>query len=440
MVRTASIVLVAVVTAATATAQTALTVDDAVVAALAHNRRIANAGLEVDKATQEVLSARTRRLPQFSIEAQMSQLLRPIDVFFPQGTFGMYPGIGPIPATDTSLRTAATPTYLFTAQATQPLSQLYRIGLDIKLSAASQELERETARASRITLEYDVKRLYFSIVQTESAIDAAAHSLAVLRELQRVVGDRLIQRTALDSDAMNVDVRLARADAERGALIDTVAGQKEQLNQLLGRDIQTAFVTAGVPGGDPTIADVESVQTRALASRSDIRQARVRLQQAEIAQRRARAEFLPDVSLALSYVSPMNIEGAPRNIATAGVQLKWEPFDWGRRARAVASRSLSVQQAANVLRDQEDRARVEVNTAIRKLAEAGRDLHVAALSQRAARETSRVRTVQYRADSALLSDVLQAAAAQAEADHHYTQALASLWVARAEYERALGED
>ena len=262
----------------------------------------------------------------------------------------------------------------------------------------------------------------------------------MLRELQRVVGDRLVQRTALDSDAMNVDTRLARAEAGRAALIDTVTGQKEQLNQLLGRDIQTAFVTAGIPSGDPATGDVGSVHTRALASRSDVRQARVRLQQAEIARRRARAEFLPDVSLALSYVSPMNIEGAPRHIATAGVQLKWEPFDWGRRARMIASRSMSVQQAANALRDQEDRARLEVNAAARKLAEAGRDLHVAALSQRAARETSRVRTVQYRVQSALLSDVLQAASAQAEADHHYTQALASLWVARAEYERALGED
>ena len=154
MVRTAFIALMAIVTAATATAQTVLTVDDAVAVALANNRRIANTGLEVEKASQDLLSARTRRLPQVSIEAQMSQLVRPIDVFFPQGTFGEYPGIGPVPATDTSLRTAATPTYLFSAQATQPLSQLYRIGLDIKLSEASQALEREVARASRITLQY----------------------------------------------------------------------------------------------------------------------------------------------------------------------------------------------------------------------------------------------------------------------------------------------
>jgi outer membrane protein TolC len=298
----------------------------------------------------------------------------------------------------------------------------------------------ESARATRLTVEYEVKRLYFAILQTESAIEAASHSLTLLHELSRVVADRVVQRTALDGDAYAVDVRLARAAAERDALINAAANQKEQLNQLLGRDIQTAFVTAGVPSGDPVIDDAAAVHTRALAARPDVRQARARLQQAELARQRARTDYLPDVSLALSYISPIIIDGAPRHIATAGVQLQWEPFDWGRRSHTVASRGLAVQQAANALREQEDQARLEVNARVRKLADATREVQVAALAQRAARETSRVRAAQYRVNAALLSDVLQAAASQAEGDHQYVQALAALWVARAEFERAIGEE
>ena len=443
MMRTAFTALFLIAAASPAAAQSAgsaLTVDEAVAIALAHNRRIANADLEVEKATQDVLAARTRRLPQFSIDTQLSQLLKPIDILFPQGAFGAYPSIGPVPATDTTLRTPARPTVIFNAQATQPLLQLYRIGLDVKFSEAARALERESARSARLTLVYEVKRIYFSILQTESAIDAASYSLTLLREVQRVVGDRVVQRTALESDAMAVDVRLARAGIQRNALVNTAASLKEQLNQLLGRDIQTAFVTAGVPGGDPGISDVDTAHTRALESRSDVRQARVRLQQAEIARQIARADFMPDVSLSLSYAAPMNIDGAPRHIATAGVQLQWEPFDWGRRSRAAAARGLAVQQAANAVREQEDQVRLDVNARARKLAEARGELQVAALAQGAARETSRVRATQYRVQAALLSDVLQAASAQADADHHYVQALAALWVARAEFERALGED
>ena len=72
-------------------------------------------------------TARSRRLPQFGVDATMSELLRPIHVQFPQGAFGTYPTIGPIPAADTSLITAAKPTLLISAQVTQPLTQLHEI-------------------------------------------------------------------------------------------------------------------------------------------------------------------------------------------------------------------------------------------------------------------------------------------------------------------------
>ena len=149
---------------------------------------------------------------------------------------------------------------------------------------------------------------------------------------------------------------------------------------------------------------------------------------------------MPDVSLALSYLSPMNIDGAPRNIASVGVQFQWEPFDWGRRSRTVASRQIGVQQAANALRDEEDRAVIEVGAQYRRLTEARMSLRVAALAQEQAREISRVRADQYRVQAVLLSDVLQAAAAQADAENQFQQAIAGLWLARAEFERALGEE
>jgi outer membrane protein TolC len=83
---------------------------------------------------------------------------------------------------------------------------------------------------------------------------------------------------------------------------------------------------------------------------------------------------------------------------------------------------------------------IEVNAQFRNLSEARMSVRVAALAREQTREISRVRADQYRVQAALLSDVLQAAATQADADNQYQQALAALWVARAEFERALGED
>ena len=137
---------------------------------------------------------------------------------FPQGAFGTYPGVGPIPSVDTSLVTEAKPTMLMNAQVSQPLTQLHEINLNVRLSESASQLARETARATRLTVGYEVKRLYYSILQNESALEATAHSAAMLKELGRVVGNRVIQNAALKSDALDVDTRLARVEQQRLSL------------------------------------------------------------------------------------------------------------------------------------------------------------------------------------------------------------------------------
>jgi hypothetical protein len=111
-----------------------LSLDEAVALGLAHNRAIANAAMEVDKASHDIATARSRRLPVFSIESQASQLLRPIDITFPRGAFGTIEGIGPIPSADAVVTTPARLAFVMNAQATQPLSQLHKLNLNIKLT------------------------------------------------------------------------------------------------------------------------------------------------------------------------------------------------------------------------------------------------------------------------------------------------------------------
>jgi outer membrane protein TolC len=392
------------------------------------------------KADADVETARSHRLPKFSIEAEASQLLRPVDVHFKEGTFGTYPEIGPIPSTDTIIRTPTKPAFIVSASAAQPLTQLFQLNLNVQLSEKSREMEREAIRATRVALVNDVKRLYYAILQSESAIEASAYSVTRLRELQRVVDDRLAHQAALQGDVLDVRARLAQAEHTRLTLGHALAAQKEQLNILLGRDVRTPFQTTGVPAQTLLEADLEAAQARALDDRPDVRQARLKVEQAGLARRIAKTESLPDISAVVSYLSPMNIEGAPRNIATAGVRLEWEPFDWGRRARTGAVRDVEQRQARNALNDAEDRALVEVNTQFRRLEEARSGMRVAALAQQTARENGRVRSQQYIVRAALLADVLHADSVQADADHQFHQALIALWQARADFERALGQD
>ena len=59
------------------------------------------------------------------------------------------------------------------AQATQPLSQLYRIGLGVRLQEVGGAVAHEQLRLQQQTIVYDVKRFYYGMLQTLSALEAS---------------------------------------------------------------------------------------------------------------------------------------------------------------------------------------------------------------------------------------------------------------------------
>src|SRR5215469_13445544 len=111
-----------------------LTLREAIDIAQANNRQMKNIFLTVAVDDDQVAEARTYRLPSFNVYALGSQLLTPVDFTFRKGTFGDFAGIGPIPGTDTKVHTPLRPTFYGLVQFSQPLSQQYKIGLNIRLA------------------------------------------------------------------------------------------------------------------------------------------------------------------------------------------------------------------------------------------------------------------------------------------------------------------
>jgi outer membrane protein TolC len=130
----------------------------------------------------------------------------------------------------------------------------------------------------------------------------------------------------------------------------------------------------------------------------------------------------------------------PKNVATLGVQISWEPWDWGRKKTELLSKNRTIEQSGLATREAENSVLVEVNQLHRKLGEAKLLLDVAEMSREAEREKLRVVQAQYSEQAALLKDVMQMQSAVADANHSHRQALLGYWTARADFERALGEE
>src|SRR5262245_31417360 len=181
-----------------------LSLDEAIRLAVANNRQVQSARVQIEKAEADVPTARTRRLPVIEIDVTAAHLLMPVDFTFPQGAFGNIPGAGPIPAVDTTLSVPRQPTVFVSSQVSQPLSQLFRINLGIDSATKTREIEQEHARAQQLSTVNEVKRLYFAILQTKSALDATDEAIALYRELDRTLQVRVAQKVALRADGLDV--------------------------------------------------------------------------------------------------------------------------------------------------------------------------------------------------------------------------------------------
>jgi outer membrane protein TolC len=172
-----------------------LTLNEAIQIALANNRSLKIATLEVDKSKWQIAETKTKRLPAFSTTVLGSQLLTEVSFIFKEGAFGDFPATGPIPDKDTKITTPRRPTAYVVGQATQPLSQLYKIHLGVRAQELSSQVISEKARAERQAVVKDVKQAYYAVLQSESALEAAEANVKQYQELDRVVLQRVSPRS-----------------------------------------------------------------------------------------------------------------------------------------------------------------------------------------------------------------------------------------------------
>ena len=117
-----------------------LTIEDAVATAMKGNRRVQSSALDVSRASEGTADIKTERLPHFQVYFLGGEALNSINFKIPQGALGTYQSTGPIPGQTSNISTPQTFTGFVLGQATQPLSQLWKVHLAILESKIGEEL------------------------------------------------------------------------------------------------------------------------------------------------------------------------------------------------------------------------------------------------------------------------------------------------------------
>jgi outer membrane protein len=418
-----------------------ITLSEAVRAAQARDRSIQVAELERGKAVQEVGVARTRRYPIFSLTTLASQPLNQLGITLERGSLGVYPFDGPIPGQTTTLESPLRFGFIGYASVSQPITQQFRIGLGIELAEVGVTAAAEQVRAKRQGIVNEVRRLYYGIALAESGKAALQETVDFLKQLDRETSRQVLQRTALQVDLLGVKAQLVQAEYELLKMDDPIQSQKEQLNRLMGRAIDSPL--------EIDVSSIVATETmslthaygEALTSRPEVRLAKLQQRKTELERRLATAERIPDVSLSLLGLRTVNYSSVlPSTVSSVGVQVTWDVFDWGRKRKEIHAKQDAEAQAGLELSDTEARVLADVAHQYRRIVEARKAVELAQAFQSYNAEALRVARNRYVQREAVLSEVARTQTGLAEANHRYTQALMDLATAQADFEKALGRD
>jgi outer membrane protein len=416
-----------------------LTLHQAIALALTNNRQIKIFDQNVLISNDEILAARTQRYPHFSVDVTGSGLLTPVTIQFPQGVFGFVDST-PVPSRPTEITTDPKFSALSIIQAYQPLTQLWSAHLNLGLLGVGKKLSQEQLRQQKQQITDSVKQAYYQLLQSQSALEATDENVKALHEVDRTTEEYVKEKAALPYQSAGVKVQLAQAELQQVTLQDTIQTQKENLNNLMGRDLTAEFRLSSVPDALPEEQSIDLARQNALSGRSEIRQAQFKVEQANYAKRLQKAQYIPEVGIRYLFFSPFVADGLPRYVNSLGIQFKWDVYDWGYKKHLTDEKQRQIEQSQLNLTETSSQVVLDVSNRFRKLREARASLNVAALAQDAEKQKLQVVLEQYKQKATLLGNLQTEQANMAQASAQYQQSLANFWNARADFEKAMGTD
>jgi outer membrane protein TolC len=417
-----------------------LTLDRALELARDNNRQTKRTKFDIDKEQEASAEAKTSYYPRFDAYLLGTQLLGPLNFTIATGQLGTYPSTGPIPGSDINLHTPARPIAVASITATQPITQIPRIRFSVAEQRLNEDLSRQTYSQRDQQLVSDVRRAYYSLLQSQSQAESQRATIHSLEELDHLTERRLQERAVLKADSLRVKAEEAKAKYQLMVIEDTLSDRKEALNRLLGRDLLVEFSVEPVSPALPEELELQVARKLALAQRPEIKVASIKKSQANLETKIEKTRYLPDISIQANYLTTAGINFLPQNIGAVGALLTWQPWDWGQKRHNIAQKIIAEHEAVLTEEDARDQVLLEVDSQFRRLREARAQLVVAESARDAEQERLRNQTDAYSQQAILLSDLLQEQASLATSEDQYRQALLAFWTARADFERALGEE
>jgi outer membrane protein len=416
-----------------------LTLNEALRQASGRNLQVLVSAKEVERQESIWDANAATRLPKVAVESRYIRLLNPISFNIAPGSLGTFAATGPIPSQEIAISNVKGSQTTVQLTVTQPLTQLHKINLGLEAQEQAIEDAAQKNRGDNISLAVQVQNVYLGLVDTQNALVAARDTLEFTQEMERVTKEYLKEKSVLKGDLLDVQTSRAQQEAQLAALQRSYQTQKEQLNYLLARELNTDFAVQMPTVSREVAQTIEELEAEAQRQRPDLAQAKARLKQALINTEIARAAYIPDLGVQFGYLNNGNSGLLPGTYLTVALVATWDIFDWGGREANLAARARQAEEVQLQVEDAKQRAALDVAQKFRAVQNLRAQEAAKKLGVEAAEEHHRVALAQYQVKATLAQNVLNTQAKLSMARRDYQKWQIDLAQSVAELYQSVGQ-
>lgn len=388
--------------------------------------KIADGPIQVDELVQLAVG-RNPKLGKatFAIDAAQGKLVQA----------GLYPNpVLAVTADELGDRTG--PNGIITApQVSQEIVTGRKLSLSQAVAAKEVNLATLALLRERYAVVGSVRAAFYDLYALERRI-------AVLDELAKLAGEAAKNGQALLDgkqiarlDLVQLEVELARFQSQAEAARQELPGTRKRLAALVG-DPRMAIGPAAGPFDDVPAYDADRTLETVLATHPDVRSARVEVERAQAAVRRAEAEPIPNLTVSTGYTYQDQNKSNDWLLGVSAPIPVWNKNQGNIRA-VKAELGMAIQDVARIENDLAERVATALRTysASQKLAGQYRTQILPK-----AEETYKLSLEAFKGGQFEYLRVVQSQRAVAEARLEYNRALGDAWRAAAELSGLLLEE
>jgi outer membrane protein TolC len=424
--------------AAASTDPRKLALAEAIDLALKTNHALIVGAAKTDETKNARRKAAADYFPQVSNTSTVTHLTNTDVLHFTEGSFGTFPGLGPLPGKNLNVAQGSPDTILVRTQIAQPLTQLLKIREGERVARADELASQADLEGLREQIALSVRQLYYGLLTTQFDRNVALEQVRVGEEQVAESEQELRRGETLEVSLTEARTRLLEARQDELTVRIRHSDVLAQFNNLVGLPQGTQVEAEEQVARSLDVPAKDECIRLAQASTPEIAAAEESVKKAEAAVRAARFEYVPDVSVFARHDYQDGVAFLFHNYGVVGAEFTYVLFDGGKRRSAIGEREAQRAQAVENLRRLKDDAAANVERALDKVEQNQSLIDVAKQVVDLRAEAARIADVQFARGVIVGSRKSEAAAALAKSRADLVRAELGYVQSQAELEVLIG--